>query len=539
MAIDLTNKKFLIIDDFSDMRSMLKHMILSYGAKDIDTAANGKDAVKLLTKHQYDIVLCDYNLGEGMDGQQVLEEAKFKNLLRFSTAFIMVTAENTMEMVMGAVEYQPDEYLSKPFNKDALKSRLEKILQKKSDFEDIERAVQKGKFSEAIDICDKQIATQPKNLTEFLKLKAHLCIKVGKYNDAADIYEKVLADRSTPWAKLGLGQVRFYNGDFLEARDIFRELVEENENHLEAYDWLAKTMVELEDYDEAEKAYLAAVEKSPKAIQRQMALGDLALKTEKYNVAEKAFKKAVILGRDSVYKKASNYTKQAKAMSKSGSGNDALKILKNMRKEFSDDEGATLQASISECMIYKDMNKEEEAQQAYEEATKLFETAGSKVAPDVTLEMAKACLVAGEKDKGLEIIKDVVKNHHEDQALLVEAQSTFDAVGMESEGKTLISNTRDEIVKLNNKGVKLAEDGNLEEAISYFEKAVKEMPENKTINLNTAKVLLMYMSQHGKNDRYLYQVRQHLERVHKADSTNSSYQQLWGVYEKMSKKKSA
>ncbi len=86
-----------------------------------------------MRRRAYDVVLCDYNLGEGMDGQQVLEEAKHRRLVGYATVFVMITAENTMEMVMGAMEYKPDDYLTKPFNKELLKSRLEKLVARKRD----------------------------------------------------------------------------------------------------------------------------------------------------------------------------------------------------------------------------------------------------------------------------------------------------------------------------------------------------------------------------------------------------------------------
>ena len=75
MGVDLSSKTYLVIDDLADMRSMIRSMLVAYGVTNIDMAGNGKDAIKSLSKTQYDVVLCDYNLGEGKDGQQVLEEA--------------------------------------------------------------------------------------------------------------------------------------------------------------------------------------------------------------------------------------------------------------------------------------------------------------------------------------------------------------------------------------------------------------------------------------------------------------------------------
>ena len=325
MRIDLGRKKILIVDDFADMRSTLKRMLQSLNAKDIDAAGHGKDAVAAMARKSYDIILCDYNLGEGKDGQQVLEEVKHKGLVGAATIFIMITAENTMEMVMGAVEYRPDDYLTKPFNKDLLGSRLEKLIAKKSDLAEIERATHRKEFSRAIQLCDERIAAKPRNLAELLRIKGDLCMEAGNLDEAAKVYEKVLALRSIPWAMLGLGKVRFHTGNFMEARDIFQEITREHRTYVEAYDWLAKTLTELEDFAEAQMVLTNAVELSPKAILRQKALGEVASKNEDFEVAERAYRKTVRLGRESVYKSATGYTRLAGTLSHTGSGQEALR----------------------------------------------------------------------------------------------------------------------------------------------------------------------------------------------------------------------
>ena len=101
------------------------------GIKNIHNSSNAEDAMEMVTSEKYDVILCDYNLGDGQNGQQFYEELMHKNILDYGTIFIMVTAENTMDMVMAAVEYRPDAYLNKPFPNNVLINRLEKLLFKK------------------------------------------------------------------------------------------------------------------------------------------------------------------------------------------------------------------------------------------------------------------------------------------------------------------------------------------------------------------------------------------------------------------------
>lgn len=533
MTFDITQKKVLIIDDFAQMRSTLKQMLQSIRIADIDMAANGKEALELLARRAYDIVLCDYNLGEGKDGQQVLEEAKLRKLIRYSTIFVMITAENTMEMVMGAMEYKPDDYLTKPFNKELLRSRLEKLFIRKGDLEQIERAIQKREYRRAIELCDERIAKKPKNLSEFLKLKAHICLTIGDYEEAEAVARRVLAVRDVPWAMLVLGQVRFDAGNYIEAKDIFQEVVDKHRTNTEAYDWLSRTLTKLGENAQAQEILATAAKLSPKAILRQQALGDLAVKNNDLEIAERAYRKAVTLGRDSVYKAPNHYTKLAKVLSKGGAGRDAIKTLDAARKEFRGDQNAMLETTLAEGLVLKEQNRENDANSAFEEASKLFDSVGAAAGSELTMEMAKTCFLFGDKERGMRLMEDVVRNHHEDESVRQEAQQAFEAAGLGEEGKQVIATTTKEVVHLNNRGVNLVKQGKLEAAIELFEEAVSNMPNNRTVNLNAAQALLLFMQKKGKEDRHLYRVRQYLDQVKKVDPANSTLQKLFGIYEQM------
>lgn len=532
MGVDLTAKTYLVIDDFADMRSMLRSMLVAYGVTNIDVAGNGKDAIKLLGKKSYDVILCDYNLGEGKDGQQILEEAKDKGLIQYSAAFLMITAENTMEMVMGAVEYLPDDYLSKPFNKDMLRSRLEKVILKKDDLHGIAKLLKKGRFADALALCDEKSAQNPRNLTELLKFKAEILMRSERYADAAAIFESVLAKRDAPWAMLGLGKVHFATGKYAEAKEIFQKIIDGNKTHMEAYDWLAKTAVELGDRQEALNILATAAEISPKSLVRQMELANLALKEKDFDVAAKAFKKAVHVGCNSIYQTPSNYTKLAKVLAKT-SGKEALSILAKLRSDYGRDDEANLHAAISESLVLKGLGRGGEAQKAYAEANKLYDKCVGGVSKDVAMEMANACMANGDMDKGLVMLQSLVKNNHEDEELLAQVQEVFGSVGLEAEGREMITAAIQEVVNLNNTGTQLAKSGKLDEAIIFFDKAVRNMPDNSTINMNIANVLLMHMKANGKSDNFLCKVRQHLERVGRLDPGNENYRKLNAAYEKL------
>ena len=65
MAKIYRKKRCLVVDDMSEVRGSITRMLRSFGVQEIDTAANGDQAIEKCENHQYDIVVCDYNLGSG------------------------------------------------------------------------------------------------------------------------------------------------------------------------------------------------------------------------------------------------------------------------------------------------------------------------------------------------------------------------------------------------------------------------------------------------------------------------------------------
>ncbi len=107
---------YLVIDDFENFRLSMRHMLRGCGADNIELVAHARPAVEYCTYNHVDVVLCDYNLGDGMNGQHILEELRHKKLLKRTSLFLLVTSESSREMVMGARENPPDAYLTKPIN---------------------------------------------------------------------------------------------------------------------------------------------------------------------------------------------------------------------------------------------------------------------------------------------------------------------------------------------------------------------------------------------------------------------------------------
>jgi len=527
---DIETKKVLVVDDFGDMRSMVKNMLQSAAVTDIDLARNGEEAIEAIGEKRYDIILCDYNLGPGKNGQQVLEEIRHRELIGVGAIFVMITAENTFDMVMGAVEYEPDSYMTKPFTKDLLKARLEKQIARKKDLEDVDAAVGQRDFEKAIKLLDEKIARQPRNIGQLIKLKAELSFRAADYAGAGAIYQQVLAARDMPWARLGLGKVHFASGRFTDAKSAFEELLQQNKRFTAAYDWLARTLQALEAPTEAQIVLEQAVALSPKAILRQQTLGELALKNEDMNAAEKALLQAVKLGRHSVYKAPSTYATLARVKARTSSAEEGRKVLQGMQREFPGDSEAELHAAMAGSVIHQQEGDDIAARADLSRATRLYQHLGDGAAADITLTLARTCGQMGDTDTARELLQQAVRNNHAEEAFLKQVGDVFGELGLDIDPDTFISEIRREIIKLNNEGVELARAGKLQEAVGLFDEAVTRMPNNKVVNLNAARVLIMSMKQQGKQEAMLTRVRGFLNRVKSLDPESQNLRKVQQMF---------
>ena len=532
-TINLKKKKVLVVEDFFNFRLTMRRMLRSFNINDIDEASDGEEAVKKMSYKKYDIILCDYNLGPGKDGQHVLEEAKYRGYMDYSAIFMMITALNTTDMVMGALEYQPDDYLIKPFTKVTLEKKLKNAVKKKGNLKNIEKAVEKNDYAKAIALCDELIGGNTKNLTELLKLKGEILTKKGDYTDAAAFYEGVLSMGNLPWAMLGLGKVKFITGDYNAAKGIFENIIAKNDKNVAAYDWLAFTHEKMGSLQEAQRVLQEAIHISPKAILRQKALGNIAYKNKDLITAEQSFKETVKQGKHSFFKNPSDYTSLAKVFVDKNAPEEGLKVLNDASREFINNPEASLQISVVESLAFKKMNREKDARKALAKATQLSANLPNKLPSNVEIDLAKAFFLTGNEESGKAIIRRLIQSNHEDQELIDDVQAVFKDLNIEDKGRHIISMARNEIIKLNNDGVRLVREGNLSKAIEFFEQAADKLPANKVINANTAHALILYMQKTGSKPLLLEKAMKYLDRVKSIDPLYKELENLMKMYNEL------
>ncbi|MDD1622995.1 MAG: response regulator [Methylococcaceae bacterium] len=491
MKFNLAGKSILIVEDYPAMRKAIRDMLYGLDAETVMEADNGINAINAMTKHSFDVVLCDYNLGSGKNGLQVLEEARHCKLVSSKCVFVIISAEQATSMVLGVMDGKPDEYLTKPFNTLQLTSRLERSFARKDYLASVEKEIERGNLSKAIANCDRLLTEGDKKMhTQLLKLRAELAISGGDLEKAKHIYDEVLTNRELPWARLGLGIIEFHRNNIEQAISIFEQLVKDSPMLMEGYDWLSKAYEAANQPHDAQAILHQAVDLSPQSILRQKKLAVTADRNGNLDVAEKAYKATVNLGKNSIYKSCDDFAGLAKLYSKTNANEEALKTLKAMRTEYANSAEAELRAATVETEVYKKLGNEKAAEQALRKVISISDELTGQVPKELQLDIAKACFLNNQHEKAEQILNGLIKTHIDDEDFLNDVRGMQSGIGMDNHSEVLIQKTKQALIATNNQGVTLFKQGKYKEALDLFEQAMLAMPDNKTITLNMLKIIV-------------------------------------------------
>lgn len=122
------NTRFLVVDDFSTMRRIVRNLLKELGYTNIDEAEDGVQALQKLRSDQFDFVVSDWNM-PNMDGLTMLQEIR-KDPALSALPVLMVTAEAKKENIMAAAQAGANGYVVKPFTAATLDEKLGKIFEK-------------------------------------------------------------------------------------------------------------------------------------------------------------------------------------------------------------------------------------------------------------------------------------------------------------------------------------------------------------------------------------------------------------------------
>lgn len=504
----LKGKEALIIDDLPGMRSSMRATLSSLGIESCDQAGNAREAVEKMRAKFYDLVVCDYYLGDATDGQQILEMVRRNRIISHKTLFIIVTAERTQDRVVSAADFLPDDYLVKPFTAETLGKRALSLLEKMEYFQDVYAALDDDKHGLAINRLEPLCANKNKYWIDAVRLMGGSLVQMERYADAITVFEEILKLKEIPWAVMGKVKGMKGLGKIAEARQLLEALLEHHTEYLAGYDMLATLCADAGDAAAAQQQVEKALAIVP-AMHRQKRAGKLALESGDMDKAQQYLSEVVERGKYSFFKDAEDYTLLSHVHMEKGDTDQARSVLDMVGKRF-----AETPAIKNKVQVYRAMSLQKDGKT--EQAKALLEPMlanQDELHESFKMDLIKTCFMVGDNEVAAKLLSSMVQSNHDNAALKNEAVKMLQSVGLGDQAQELVGDAIQEVIALNNSGALLLREGNLEEGARILVEAAEKLPRNVTIVLNAAYALLLHLKKNGVSEENLGRVDRYIERV--------------------------
>ncbi|MDR3482102.1 MAG: response regulator [Burkholderiaceae bacterium] len=532
--VELGNITALIVEPHSGMRGSMHNMLNLCGITKIDHAVSSGTAMRPLKARPYDIILCEYDLAEGQDGQQLLEDLRHNKIIPLWTIFFMVTAERSYEKVVSAAELAPTDYLLKPFTADALLERLGRALERRALFMPAYLLMDEGSLAAAIETCIEGEIKNPRFAIDFMRLRAELHVVLGQAAEAELIYKKLYESKAVAWARLGLAKTWFMQNRLEEARDLLQNLVAENDKFLDAYDWLAKTHQAIGQLPQAQRVLESAVAISPHVVRRLRILGEVALETGDVGTAEKSFQQVVSKARYSEFRDPEDHVRLVKTLVQKGDMQQAVGVVRDLQKNLSGSKKAEACRAFSSALIHEQSGEVDSAAEEFSAAVAACRE-GAGMSNGLKLDLAKSCLQNNLEGEASEVMLGVM-NNATDSVAMNKAMQVFEQVGRKDLADSVAKESRRQVIALVSTGAEKAKQGDYLSAVELMTEAARKFPDNPQVVFNAALSLLKCIENQGWDNGLAEQARWYIESCRRVDPTNPRLSPLADLYQSVLKK---
>lgn len=488
-----SQKRCLVIDVNPDIRTALKRMLVDFGASEIDTAGHAEEAIELCARTPYDIVLTDYNLGKGRNGQQLLEELRFQGLLRNTAVYIIITAESNAQHVIHALEFEPDDYLQKPITREALRPRLDNAMLRNNALQKVNDALDAKNFPAAINACVNVISsTETKYQIDAKKMLGELFCQQGQFNDAFELFRELSnineAGSSPLWVKLGKAEALIGLKRMDEALELLNDVLKTNPLCVDAHDLMAELHLARHKPGLAQEALYKAVNINSLSAKRQRLLGRVCLELGDENAALHAYRAAIKHSKNTCQEDPEDFANLAEATSilikkspdkKDSLNKEALEALGYLDKRYPKHPIVQMRRHLVEEDVHLAANNEKLAKAANQKALDILSNMKISVIenthPQLCIDCAKDFMDRGLYDEGEYLLQEL-SNVNKDKKYVLVIDKLL-RVPKTKEGIAFAA-------KLNKRGIEFHKAESFDSAINSFEKGLYELPNHVGLNLN-------------------------------------------------------
>lgn len=275
-----SQKNVLIVDQFSDSKNSIKKALISIGfdSKKIFMVNNSNECINFLKNKEFDIIFCEYNLGKGKNGQQLLEYLNYNNLIKNNQNFIIITSECSEAIVLSTVDHEPDGYITKPFSLNCIKSKVKRILHENILENKINNYYIKNGLNKTLILCEKMIFEDQKYFTKILKIKSDLLFNNNRYEEAYLLYKTLIySNPNNTQVKIQYANSLIKINKLDEAKCILDDILFFNKRIMIAYDLLEEIYILKKDIESRLNVLKTALDINPMSSKRQKKLFDVAV----------------------------------------------------------------------------------------------------------------------------------------------------------------------------------------------------------------------------------------------------------------------
>ncbi|WP_077037241.1 response regulator [Pelomonas sp. KK5] len=513
--------KVLVIDDQQQVRQIIRESLYRLGIRTVVMAANAQDAMRAMRSDMIDLVLSDYNLGEGTDGQQLLEAARSGHLLSPVVPWIFITANSLKGDILAAGDYMPDGYIVKPFTDQLLSRYIEALSARKQALAPLLMAVDSRRWEHVLTVAEQFAERRDALSIEGLKHKANALMRLARFEDAREVYERALAMNSElAWAQLGHAQALRAMGKAEEAHKQLKRLTFDQPAFAAAYDTLLEIAEDRGDQDEALELARKVADLVPNA-KRKLKLGSVALTAGDNELAVKALESAVAKSRHAVVPTPGESLLLAQALVNAGDPQKALGLAGELAKRFPNQANTQY---LAKALSAQAQGKLGNAAAAAELMNELKAHAGEvELDESGKLLLARTALSTGQEDFGQQLISEVARNNSDRPMMLAAAMRAAAGTAREAELREQVM-AAGKVLEGSLQQLQAAKrSGDLARALEIGEAALAQSPQHFSVLIELCTLHLIAMTRLGSASEHADRARALLDRL---ESSNPDHDRV-------------
>ncbi len=406
----LQGKSVLIVDSALATRRTLQEQCSQLGARTVAFASSVPEVLNQLEARDIELILCEYSLEGERNGQQLLEELRVKKALPWRAAFVMVTGERVYSNVVSCVEFEPDDYLIKPFTVSTLSKRIIKLFNKKKNLRKVYDYLDDENYAIIPKMCSALFEEFPQYSNELEKISINSMFNAGQFAKAQEALEAAMESNIRPWMEVLLAKILMNSKKFNEAEEILSRVVKQNPEYISATDIYAEVLWEQNKPEQALQALEQLGARSMASTARLRKLADLSVRLGDDTRSKTYLNKVIERSKNSALTQMHDYLQLSKIFIKEGRHEEAEKLTAKLKNVVN-----SVELNFARDMMkIQKLTSEGSMTRAKEKIQEIFEKDKeliSKLEADAKTSLLEQCFIVSMTKEGYALASQISKQN--------------------------------------------------------------------------------------------------------------------------------